>query len=186
MKDFFCLWFVLALGAIVVKGIRLVRRRRTEAVERARREAAERKARPERERAEREAAAKRTREEGEQRRRDDARAACELLYAQHAPEVASRLPKATFEQFLDRLLRSDLSADVVERKAEEIQKLVRSHLDSARGGRRAETVEQVQAWYDEQLGQLAGVKDERLRQSFEAMLLQQFHERMLRAMGDDA
>jgi hypothetical protein len=186
MTTFLTLWFLAVSGGLVVKGVSVLRRRRAAAAALALHEATERSARPARERAEREAREQKTREEGEQRRRDDAKAACELLYAHHAPDIAARLPKATLDRFLERLLRTDLPADVVERKAAEIQQLICSHLDQSRGGKKAETVETVQAWYAEQLSQLAGVMDVRLRESFEAMLLQQFHERMLRVMGDEA
>lgn len=184
-STFFTLWALAALGGLVVKGVQVRRRRGAAAADRARIEAEERRSRPERERAEREAAERKRRDEADRRRREDAREACELLYAQHAPEVGSRLPQATFEEFVKKLLRDDLPPDLVERKAAEVQSLIRSHIDQARGGKKPETVGQVQAWFAEQKQQLLGVSDERLRESFEALLLQQFHERMLRALGDE-
>lgn len=176
------LWVLVVGGWAAWKGIVRVGRYAGTVRDAARARVAEAVARPRRELLECEAADAREQAEAERLRREDARAACAFLYALHAPEIAGRFPRDTFEAFVARVLRDGLPADAVERNAAELQALIRAHAEQAGAIRKGETVATVQAWYAAQLADLATVADARLRESFEALLRQKYHERMMSAM----
>jgi hypothetical protein len=67
----------------------------------------------------------------EKQRRNKARTVCEVLYAQHAPEVGRRLSKEAFDELVSRHLGEDRTAEYVEEHARKVQQLIKDHLDRA-------------------------------------------------------
>lgn len=62
-----------------------------------------------------------------QDRRRDARAACELLYLQLAPEIGSRFSMSMFSAWVDKYLADDYAPEEVERRAEQLKGILRQH-----------------------------------------------------------
>lgn len=159
-----------------------VRQRRREERQRRRQEQRQReeekRLRPEYERLERERREQKQREEDARQRRQEARSGCEMLYNLHAPEIASRLPRSLFDDMVKRLLREELDAELVERKAAELQRLVLQHLERVAPTPKVITLQDVQAWYEEEKQRLAQVNDEDLRDSLLAALHAKYHERV--------
>jgi hypothetical protein len=116
------------------------RARRQEEERRRRADEEYRRGAPERERAAREAAAA-------QKRRADARAACEVLYNLHAPEIAVRFSRDLFNDFVTRHLGDNQSPEYVEERARQLQEIIRCHVERIEPPKKQWTVEELAAWY---------------------------------------
>ncbi len=135
-------------------GRRLEReRRKQEAAERERKRIADaewERTRPQREleaklAAERQAAILRL-AASETTRRENARAACELLYAQHAPEIVQRFPRSDLDRFLRTYLGDTQPVDEVERRGLELQQLIHQHRQRIRPDA-PQTIQALADWY---------------------------------------
>jgi hypothetical protein len=122
------------------------------------------------------------REEEARRRRREARAACELLYDLHAPEVGPRLPRERFAALMQRWLTDDLDADAFERKAQQLQQLVLQHLHRIEPPPRRTAVADVQRWYERERAELDALPEGDLKDSLLAVLNGKFQERMFEAL----
>jgi len=121
-------------------------RRERERAERERRWAEERYAQeaPQRERAERERTAA-------HRRRIDARAACEVFYSLHAPEIGTRFRKEDFTDFVTRHLGDDHPPEYVEHRADQLLKLLRSHLEKVVSPLAFKSLDEILAAFDDRI-----------------------------------
>ena len=104
---------------------------------------------PERERARREADTKAKDEAVSQQRRHEARAACELLYCLHAPEIGPRFSRQMFDDFVARHLGDSHPPDEVERRARQLQDILRQHLEKVEPSPKRRSIEDRTAWYQE-------------------------------------
>jgi hypothetical protein len=95
-----------------------------------------------------------------QRRREEARAACELLYTLHAPEIGARFSRQLFDDFIARHLGDSFPPEDVERRAQHLQEVLRQHLEKVEPTRK-QTVEGLARWYHQ------------LKQEIEAQPLEQ-------------
>jgi len=109
---------------------------------------------PGRERADREAAARKQAEEtmkGEaQKRREDARASCELFFGLHAAEIGSRYPRDQFDAFVAKYMTDKHAPEDVERRAEQLQALIEQHRELVKPTPRFATIEELARWFQEQ------------------------------------
>ena len=109
---------------------------------------------PERELARREAEANRQATETTQaeskRRREDARAACELFYSQHAPEIAHRFPRTMLVEFMRTYMTDAHVAADVERRGRELQQIIESHLRMIVPEEKPRTISELSIWYLDQ------------------------------------
>lgn len=85
-----------------------------------------------------------------QRRRDDARASCELLFAQFAPEIEKRFPRIAFDQFMAKYLGDDRSPEEVQQRAAQLCDMLRQQRQSLDPARRFTNLTELSAWYEEQ------------------------------------
>jgi len=95
--------------------------------------------------AERAAADKRL-SQSDQARRENARAACELLYAQFAPEIGGRFPQTEVDRFLRTYMSDAQSVDEVERRGQELQRLIHEHRQHIQRDP-PETIQALAEWY---------------------------------------
>lgn len=116
-------WVMLLVGAVFACGFAVARYRAKEQermvshAEQARRGVQERTEEQ-----------RRLQTEDAKRRRDAARARCETAYHVHAPELAARFPRASFDEFCTRHLGDSKPVEVVEARAEELLGIIRAHL----------------------------------------------------------
>lgn len=82
-----------------------------------------------------------------QRRRQDARVACEVLYNLHAPEIGTRFPRELFHEFLARHLGDNHPPEYVEERSRQLQEIIRAHLERVEPPKKKRTVEELAAWY---------------------------------------
>lgn len=130
------------------------RRERELEAERRRHERQEPAAAKERERLRQQAAEQTRKAATDQKRREDARAKCDVLFALHGPELRERFTKEMFDDFIRRHLGDDRSADYVEQRARELCEIVQKHLEMVNGstqelGELAAARQEVQAFYDQ-------------------------------------
>lgn len=115
---------------------RQTRRTRIEERERSRREEEWERMRPWRERQAREAAQRSEiaaqERQADESRRIDARAACEFLYARHAPEIGLRFPRSLYDAFVQTYMNDSFGPAEVERRGGELQTLIEQHLDEVK------------------------------------------------------
>jgi hypothetical protein len=111
---------------------------------------------PERERARLEAEAlARSRAEA-QRRREDARASCQILYALHGPDIVRRFGKETFEEFVRGHMGDDRSPEYVEQRAAQLRELIAQHLEKAGIAQKRPTLASLGLWFFNEKEQIEG------------------------------
>jgi hypothetical protein len=131
---------------------------------------------PERERARLAAQAQAEAEGLDQKRRQDARAACQLLYHCYAPEIGSRFPRSAFDEFAAEHLNDSLSADMVQERARQLCDLMKAHFNTVCGEQSFKTIEQLAGWYRDQRQRIEGLP---LDRDFKQTHLTQLNERYL-------
>lgn len=109
---------------------------------------------PERERSEREAAARKQAEDtikaDAQKRREDARASCELLFGLHAAEIGNRFPREQFDAFVAKYMTDKHAPEDVERRAEQLRALIEQHREQVKPTPKFATIEDLARWFQEQ------------------------------------
>jgi hypothetical protein len=139
-------------------------------------EAFEREA-PERERASRRAAKQAEEAAKAQRTRENARAACELLYNAHAPELATRFPRQDLDDFLCKQMGDDRIPEYVEERGQQLLEIIRKHVEKADPPKKIVTLADLARWYLEQKDQIDRVA---LSEDDKKLLLSQLEERYVR------
>lgn len=110
----------------------------------------------------------------EKGRRTEARAACQLMYDLLAPEIQGRFTREQFNGFLHQYLSDTTPVDQVERRAGQLQDLLRQHLervDPASGGG---GFEELNRRYEKRRQEIETLPDERLRRMLLAQLKNQY------------
>ena len=111
----------------------------------------------------------------DQRRRADARAACEIFYSLHAPEIGPRFAKDEFATFVARHLGDEHPPEYVERRAEQLLALLKQHLRKVLPPLGTETLDEILAAFDDRIRRVrASTLDDRDQ---EVVLLQLEQER---------
>lgn len=138
--------------------------RRTERQQRRQRRDRERAARelqqrtPEQQRAERRAAEEQRRLEAQReesaRRREDAIAACELLYQLREPDIGRRFPREQLDKFIQKYMGADRSTEVIERRADELRQVIQQLHEAVDPPTRFTELSQLTAWYEQQKQQV--------------------------------
>ena len=133
--------------------------------------------RPEREREAREAAARAETDArvkaAAQKRREDARAACELAYALAAPEIAARFSKQDFIEFVTKYMTDKFPPESVEERAEQLKAIIRQHQEKVVPTPKFRSIQELAVWFEERKTEIEAVSDARHR----ATLLVQLKER---------
>lgn len=110
---------------------------------------------PERELATREAAERQRvveqQRQIESHRREDARVACDLLYALREPDIGDRYSRQRFEEFVSTYLGDSKPIDVFERRAAELQQLIQQHYQAVNPPEKFRNLAELTTWYEEQL-----------------------------------
>ncbi len=89
-----------------------------------------------------------------QRRRDNARANCELLFTQHASELEHRFPRTVFDQFVAKYMGDERSPEEVEQRAEQLCGALREQRQLLDPARRFSSLTELTAWYHDQRRQI--------------------------------
>ena len=145
--------------------------------ERRQRDAEWERTRPQREREARETAAKVETEaqtkSAAQKRREDARAVCELAYALAAPEIASRFSKQDFAEFATKYMTDRFPPESVEERAEQLRAIIRQHQEKVVPTPKFRSIQELAVWFEQRKAEIDAVSDARHR----ATLLVQLKER---------
>lgn len=83
----------------------------------------------------------------EQKRRNDARAACELLYHKHAHVLANRFPREALDGFMNKFMTDSQSPDEVEERGRQLQELILQHVQDIEPPQKPYTIESLAEWY---------------------------------------
>jgi hypothetical protein len=119
-----------------------------------------------------------------QKRRDDARASCELLYSLHAPEIMDRYPKAAFDDFVKKYMGDAHPPEYVEERARQLQAIVQQHYERATGASAFGSIEQLAAWYVEQKKRIEALPlDEAFKQTHLTNLNERYAELTEKLLG---
>jgi hypothetical protein len=141
--------------------------------------------RPEREKWERKAEATRATEAAARKRREDARAKCEIFFGLHAPEIGARFSKAMYDDFVRRHLGDDHTPEHVEERARQLVELLERHLDKIEPADEApQTIGDLTTWYEQATAEIeARVTNARIRNTSLAQLKEQYAERLQQILG---
>ncbi|TXT36026.1 MAG: hypothetical protein FD138_1132 [Planctomycetota bacterium] len=100
-----------------------------------------------------------------QKRRDDAKAACDALFALAAPEIGTRFSKQDYIEFVSKYMADTAPPEVVEERAEQLKAIIRQHQERVEPSRSQKSLQELSAWFEERLGEIQSVPDERLRKT---------------------
>lgn len=98
-----------------------------------------------------------------QKRRDDARAECDALYALAAPEIGTRYSKQDFSEFVSKYMADAFPPEVVEERSEQLKEIIRHHWERIEPPRR--NLKELSEWFEQRMAELQSVPDERLRKT---------------------
>lgn len=98
-----------------------------------------------------------------QKRREDARASCELLYSLHAVEIRDRFPRADLDEFLKKYMTDKHDPEFVEERAEQMKTIIEQHLQKIESPKKKMSLEDLARWYQE------------TRKQIDASLIEQKH-----------
>jgi hypothetical protein len=122
------------------------RKREQEEYQRRSREEYERAA-PERERQRQEEERRKAAAAQDARRRRDARAACELAYSRCAVEIGDRFSRQELERFMGTYMGDDHAAEDVERRGEELCKVMADYRQPDKPEKKKRTMQDLAEWY---------------------------------------
>ncbi len=98
-----------------------------------------------------------------QKRREDARAECDALYALAAPEIGTRYSKQDFAEFVSKYMTDTFSPEVVEERGEQLKGIIRHHWERIEPPR--QSLKELSEWFEQRMSELQSVPDERLRKT---------------------
>lgn len=84
---------------------------------------------------------------GDAKRCKDARAACELAYSRCAVEIGNRFSRQELERFMATYMGEDHSPEDVERRGEELRKMMEDYRAPAKPQKRVRTIQDLAEWY---------------------------------------
>jgi hypothetical protein len=108
---------------------------------------------PQRAQATLEAAARAKAAAAAQRRRDEARAACDVLYSLHYPEIRTRFSKKDFAAFVNKYMNDDDAPDYVEARAAQLTGMIEQHRQKIDPTPRF-SFEELGSWYEQTLAKI--------------------------------
>jgi len=154
------------------------RRRRRESEEFRRRSQEEyERAAPERERQRQAEERRRELAARDAKRRKDARAACELAYSRCAVEIGNRFSRQELERFMATYMAEDHSADDVERRGEELRKMMEDYRQPPKVQKKPRTIQDLAEWYLREKQSIEGLPlDDLVRQEHLVALDMRFDE----------
>lgn len=112
-----------------------------------------------------------------QLRRDEARSACEVLFATHAPELGKRFSREMFDEFLRKHMGDGQSPEFVEQRGVQLQGIVKSHLEKAGHSDRKTSLADLAAWFLKEKGEIERTA---LADDDKELLVAQLEERYVR------
>ncbi|MCB9924522.1 MAG: hypothetical protein H6822_20255 [Planctomycetaceae bacterium] len=116
-------------------------------------------------------------------RREDARVACELLYALREHDIEERYPRKRFEEFVNTFVRDDNPVEVVERRAGELQRLIEQHYEAANPPEEFLDLAALTLWYEKQLATIEKLDVADIyKQSYKVQLNERYSELAERLM----
>jgi len=108
--------------------------------------------------AEREAEEQRRREVQRQielsKRREEAIAACEVLFHLRAPDIGNRFSREQFDEFVKKYMGEGKPIEVIEDRAGDLQQLIQQHYESVHPPMRFTDLSALTAWYERQREQI--------------------------------
>ncbi len=106
-----------------------------------------------------------------QKVRINARADWEMLYQLYAPEIASRFPRTSLDEWTKKYMGDDQSPAEVETRAEQLRKLILYHLEQVKPAPKFSSLNQLANWLQDQKLQIESLPiDDRLRRVLTANL----------------
>ncbi len=112
----------------------------------------------------------------DQKRRENARARCEVTYHLHAPEIGKRFTRPMFDDYMRKYMGDGRDPDEVEERAAQLEALLQEHVERVRPAPKFRSLEDIARWFEEQKRQLAGLPDDRVRQTLLAKLKARYTE----------
>jgi hypothetical protein len=110
-----------------------------------------------------------------QKRREEARASCEVFFVRHAFELRQRFTREMFDAFVALYLSDTLSPDYVERRAKDLKGVIQAHLEKVVPPRK--TLAELARWF---LDEKRQIEESGLGDNDRQLILAQLEERYVR------
>jgi hypothetical protein len=98
-----------------------------------------------------------------QKRREDARAVCDMAYALVAPEIAGRFSKQDFETFVSKYMTDSFPPEQVEERAVQLKAIIRQHQEKIVPAPKFRSIQDLAVWFEAQKLEIETVQDQRLK-----------------------
>jgi len=105
-----------------------------------------------------------------QKRREDARAACEMLYQCHALEIRQRFPRSKFDEFIQKYMGDARSPDDVDERSMQLQEMIRQHVEKVEPPPKFQTLGDAAAWFQAQETDIQKLSDDKFKRVLLAQL----------------
>ena len=99
------------------------------------------------------------------KRREDAKAGCDALFALAAPEIGTRFSKQDYAEFVSKYMADTALPEVVEQRAEQLRTIIRQHQERVEPSPRRKSLQELSAWFEQRMSEIQSVPDERLRRT---------------------
>ena len=82
------------------------------------------------------------------KRRADARIACELFFSLYAHDIGDRFPKQSFDDFVRRYLGDEQPPELVEERAAQLRESIQRHYEQVNPPEKITDLGQLARWYE--------------------------------------
>lgn len=119
-----------------------------------------------------------------QKRREDARAACELVYSVVEPEIGKRFSRNDFAQFVAKYMSDNFPPETVEERAEQLKGIIRQHENRSDSPPRERSVQDLATWFEEQKAIIESMPESRERATLLIQLRERYSELTSRLLSE--
>ena len=109
-----------------------------------------------------------------QKRRDDARTKCRILYDTWAPEIGERFTREQFQAYVSDYLHDRHPPEYVEERALQLNDLIRQHVEKVDPAPQISSLAQLRRWFEDRRKDIESESDEKLQRNLMARLKKRY------------
>lgn len=109
-----------------------------------------------------------------QKRRDDARTRCRMLYDTWAPEIGERFTREQFQAYVTDYLNDRQTPEYVEERALQLNELIRQHVEKVDPAPQIKSLDQLRRWFEDRRKEIESEPDDKLQRNLMARLKKRY------------
>ena len=121
-----------------------------------------------------------------QKRRENARLSCEVLYRIHQPEIKDRFAPSMFDDYLKKHLGDNCPPDSIDERAQQLQQLIQHHAEKVTPTPKFRSMADLISRFEIQHKQLEAIPDDRLKATMLVRLKARYADLTVQVMEEQA